>query len=142
MRKLFSAGSANVILFTGHFVDVKAMYYLKFGRIPCVAFVSELDVTKSFAHIKANLGNQIVSIYQHSFLDHEKGGLFFNNTVIVLKRRRMVELAGNYCQILHSVRQYAWSHQLLRDLATNYRLAPAPQEVRNVIGFVRSNEMN
>src|SRR5262245_29437706 len=86
-RNLFRRES-SATLFMGHFVDVKAMYYLRFERIPCVCFVAELDVSKAFTHFEAVMRNEIVEIYQHSFLDHAKAEMFFNNTVFVLRQRR------------------------------------------------------
>jgi len=128
-------------LFNGHYVDVKAMYVWKFARVPCVAFVGELDLGKAFNHIDMILKNDIVAVYQHVFLDHGKSELFFNNTVFVLREKRMIELAGNYCHVLHTIYQYQWAHQLITELGSAFRLAP--QEDKNrVIGFVRNTDMN
>ena len=142
MRNLFKKrGNVSATLFVGHFVDVKAMYFLEFGRIPCICFVGELDVTGAFAHVEKTLRRDIVAIYQHSFLNNEKGELFFNNTVFVLKGRRMIELADNYCQVLHTIHQYKWAHQFILDLGTSFRVVP-PEVKTRVIGFVRSGDMN
>ncbi len=142
MRNLFNRrGSVTATLFTGHFVDVKGMYFLRYGRIPCVCFVGELDVTRAFAHIETILKNETVAVYQHAFFNHEKAELFFNNTVFVLKGRRMIELADNYCQVLHTIHQYKWAHQLILDLGTSFRLAPVEEKTR-IIGFVRKGDMN
>ena len=141
-RNLFNRNPQDEsALFNGHYVDPKAMYVWKFARIPCVAFVGELDVSKAFNHIDMILKNDIVAIYQHAFLNHEHGKLFFNNTVFVLKEKRMIELAENYCHVLHTIYQYEWAHQLITELGSAFRLAPVEEKSR-VIGFVRNTDMN
>lgn len=53
-------------LFNGYFIEVKALYALKFDRVSCLSFIGETDTAKAFALINAKLKNDMVAVYQHS----------------------------------------------------------------------------
>lgn len=129
------------VLFTAHFIEVKAWYALEFDRLPCITFIGELDITKAYAHILDLYGNEIVSVNQHNYFDHEQKKMFFNNTVFILKDNRMIELANNYCQVLHTNHQYEWANRLVKQLV-EFRMEPEKEKENKVIGFARHNEMN
>jgi hypothetical protein len=128
-------------LFNGHFVDAKALYLLMHRQIPSVSFVSEMDGTKAFAHLKTILGNDVMSIVQHSYFNHDKKEFYFINTLFLVRGQRMIELADNYCHLLHNGNQYKWTVEVARELATYCRVVTKAQE-RTTIGFVRNTDMN
>src|SRR6476661_8255555 len=98
--------NANTGLFNGHFVDAKTFYVLQFNAIPCVTFIGDMDVTKVFAYITEKYSAVIAAAYQHSYFDHNDKKIYFNNTIFVLQNKRMIELADNYCQALHTANDY------------------------------------
>ena len=126
-----------VTLFNGHFIEVKAFYALQFNAVPCVTFISELDMTKAYAFINEELKENIVAVYQHSYFDHQEQDVFFNNTIMVLSGNRMVELGANYCQVLHTTAQYAWAKQFVSALAAFRLVNKEP-----AIGFAVQTAMN
>ena len=123
-------------------MDVKALYLLMYRQIPSVSFVSEIDGTKAFSHIKNVIGADVMKVLQHSYLDHDKKEMFFNNTIFVVKGERMIELANNYVHLLHTERQWKWARELAHALAENCRVETKKEEERRAIGFVRNSEMN
>lgn len=131
-------------LFNGHYIDVKVFYVTRFDEMPCVSFIGEMDVTGVFAYLNEEYKNEIVNVYQHSYFDHTEQKMLFNNTVFVLTDNRMIEVAGNYCQVLHSDRAYGWANALLVALrAFREEQMPEPAtEVRTVIGFARQETLN
>ena len=124
-------------LFNGHFIEVKALYALEFDAISCVSFIGELDTSKAFAFINENMRSEIVSIYQHSYFDHNEQKMFFNNTVFVLTNKRMIEIGSNYCQVLHTQQQYSWANGLVNSLSQFRMKSNEP-----VIGFARQTANN
>ncbi len=126
-------------LFNGHFVEVKAFYALQFDEIPCIKFISELNMTKAFAHIKSKYQSHIVAVYQHSYFDHTEQCMHFNNSIFVLTDKRMIELAGNHCQILHTTDQYNWAGSLIKELAA---FREVKETKKNVIGFARQTAID
>ena len=136
--------NANAALFNGHFVDVKAFYVFKFNAIPCITFIGDIDITKAFAFVKDNSKADIISTYQHSYFNHNDKIVYFNNTIIVLTEERMIEITGDYCQLLHTINQYTWARQLVNDLAQfriEREVMPAFRHT-HVVGFAKEAEMN
>ncbi|MFM2359285.1 MAG: hypothetical protein RLY16_1278 [Bacteroidota bacterium] len=124
-------------LFHDHFVDPKAMYVQLFDAIPCVSFIGEMEGGEAFAFIKHNYSGEIIAVYQHNYFDHAEQKLLFNNTLFVLRNKRLIDLNSNYCQVLFGPNQYGWSNNLIQSLAAFRKL---PEGVRTpIMGFARTN---
>lgn len=136
--------NTNAGLFNGHYIDVKAFYTLKFNTIPSMVFVNDIDVTKAFAFISETFRNDVSATYQHSYFNHDDQKIYFNNTIVVLSFQRMIEIANNYCQLLHTPNQYSWARTLVIDLA-QFRVVQdniASFKHTHVVGFAKEAEMN
>ena len=135
--------NANAGLFNGHFVEVKAFYVLEFNEVPCISFIGDMDTTKVFAFVKDMYGADIISTYQHSYFNQDDKKMYFNNTIIVLNFKRMIEITGNYCQLLHTAKQYAWAKGLANELS-QFKVEPAVPFFKHthVVGFAKEAEAN
>jgi len=125
-------------LFLGHYLDPKVFYTVQFNKVPCISFIGELDAGKTFDFIQSTYRSQVKGIYQHNYFDHDKREFFFNNTVFVLKNKRLIELGNNYCQVLHTKGQYGWGQTMIKELSVFHVTIDA----NKVIGFARSTNMN
>lgn len=143
LRKILDRRQYNIQgLFSDHFVEVKAFYVAHYNKVPCVTFIGELDITPAFAFLRQKLEQETVNIFQHSFYDHTEQKMFFNNSILVLRDNRMIEVAGNYCQVLHTPDQYNWADQLVREL-TQFRVQPSSADVpATIVGFARQTTFN
>jgi len=102
-----------------------------------------MDITKVFAFLKDNCKAEIISTYQHSYFHHDEKKVYFNNTIFVLNAERMIEIADNYCQLLHTPNQYSWARQLVNDSAQFKIERNVPVITRTqVVGFAKEAEMN
>lgn len=128
-------------LFSGHYIDPRALYVALYNRVPCIVYVGEVDVTAAFRYLQEHYGHMTRGVFQHSYFDHEEGRVLFNNTLFVLSGRRIVELGAGYCQVLHTRRQYAHAHELIRALAA-FRRAPVPLQPVRVVGFATQTADN
>jgi hypothetical protein len=133
-QRVFSVNT----LFFGHYIDPKVFYTAQFSTVPCINFIGELDAGKAFDFISATYGSQVKGIYQHSYFDHDKREFFFNNTLFVLKNKRMIELSSNYCQVLHTKDQYDWGQKMIKELSVFHITGDA----NKAIGFARNTTMN
>jgi hypothetical protein len=124
-------------LFNGYFIEVKTLYALEFDAVCCVSFVGEIDTTNAFALINEKLRNDIVAVYQHAYFDHNEKKMFFNNTIFVLKNKRMIELGNNWCQFLHTPEQHEWANKLIKQLSAFRIVNKEP-----AIGFARQSVAN
>ena len=130
--------SAVGTLFLGHYVDPKTFYTVHFNKVPCISFIGELDTSKAFDFIQSTYRSQVNGIYQHNYFDHDKREFFFNNTLFVLKNKRMIELGNNYCQVLHTRDQYGWGQTMIKELSVFH----VTTDANKVIGFARNTTMN
>ena len=130
--------SAIGTLFLGHYVDPKVLYTVQFNKVPCASFIGEMDTSKAFDFIQSTYRSQMTGIYQHSYFDHDKRDFFFNNTLFVLRNKRMIELGTNYCQVLHTKDQYGWGQTVIKELSVFH----VTTDANKVIGFARSTAMN
>ena len=131
-------------LFNGHFVDVKALYVSTFNKIPCLTFIGDIDITKAFAFVNETYTADIKRTYQHSYFNHDDKTVYFNNAIVVLNFERVIEIANNYCQLLHTPDQYKWARTLVNDLA-QFRVVEdniASFKHTHVVGFAKEAEMN
>ena len=125
-------------LFFGHYVDPRVFYAVQFNKVPCISFIGELEAGKAFDFIQSTYRNQVTGIYQHNYFDHDKRDFFFNNTLFVLKNKRMIELGNNYCQVLYTKDEYGWGQTMVKELSVFH----VRDDVNKVIGFATSNNMN
>jgi len=126
-------------LYLGHYVDPKVFYTVQFNEVPCMSFIGELEAGKAFDFIQSTYRSQVKAIYQHNYFDHDKRGFYFNNTLFVLKNKRMVELGNNYCQVLHTKDQYDWGQTMIKELSVFHVTQDANKKL---IGFARNTNMN
>lgn len=124
-------------LFNGHFIEAKALYALLFDDVCSISFVGEIDTSKAFVFIEEALKKEIITTYQHAYFEHNEQKMFFNNTIFLLRDKRIIELGNNWCQILHTPFQHNWANATISELS-NYKL------VNNgpAIGFTRQAVAN
>lgn len=104
-------------VFADHFVDVKSLYAYQFNVLCNISFIGELDTTAAYRFIAESCNNEILSAYQHIYFDHRAADFYFNNTIFVLRNKRMIELGNNYCQVLHRPGYNGWARELIRSLS-------------------------
>ena len=128
-------------LFQGHYIDAKVLYTFYFNEVPAVSFIGDLDGSKAFKFINDRYQFKVTGIYQHNYFDHEKKEVFFNNTLFVFKDKRIIEIAGNYCHVLHTKKQYNWALEIVKELSKFHAVMASANE-NKVIGFARDNSKN
>ena len=119
-------------LFNGHFYEAKALYALEFDAVSCVSFIGDIETSKAFTYVKETCRHEIITIYQHSYFDHNEQDMLFNNTIFILTNKRMIELGNNWCQVLHRPGQHGWANELMKHMS-QYKIA----EKEPAIGFAR-----
>ena len=128
-------------LFSGHYIDAKALYVLYFDRIPCVCFIGSVDANRAVDYITEKFRTEIVAVYQHVYFDHDKQETLFNNTLFVLTGNRIIEVAIEYVHVLYEPKALGEVNELMKALA-EFRTAPAPTFQTKIVGFAREPEMN
>jgi hypothetical protein len=125
-------------LFLGHYVDPKVFYAVQFNKVPCISFIGELDTSKAFDFIQSTYRGELKGIYQHNYFDHDKRDFFFNNTLFVLKNKRVIELGITIARYCIQKISTGWGQTMIKELSVFH----VTGDVNKVIGFARSNNMN
>jgi len=135
-RALTGKRTANI--FEHHYLESKAFYMYCFRAIPCTTYIDDIDISKSFRHIKSNYGDSIVDTYQSCYFNRDAGRQEFNKTIFVLKSKVVIELAGQYAKVLHPADQYDFADRLLNAL-NDYRLPEKKEDFEiNIITYSNS----
>ena len=128
-------------LFHGHYVGAGPLYVELFKQVPNVLFIPELDTAKVLRHIYDRYKADVLDIYQHQYFEHKEKQVYFNNTIILFKERKLVELTDVFIQILFANVNDEWVDKLTREVV-EYRIEPVPAKENRIIGFARHNDAN
>ena len=129
-------------LFSGCYIDAKALYVLYFDRIPCVCFIGSAEANRAVDYITEKFRAEIVAVYQHTYFEYDKQETLFNNTLFVLTGNRIVEVAIGYVHVLYEPKTLDEVTELMKALTEFKTVAAIPTYQTKVVGFARESEMN
>jgi hypothetical protein len=107
----------STAIFEHQYLESKAFYLNRFRKVPCITYVDGIDVTKAFSHLQNNFPKLVEDIYQSCFFNRQEGIQQFSKTIFVLKNKVMIELYGQYAEILYSTDKYDFADGLLKTLS-------------------------
>ena len=110
-QKIIAANS----IFQNSFLDCKAYYMYAYQQVPCITWVDQVNTDKVLKHIKAEYADAITGIFQFSKYDRKKKKSLYSTTIILLKDNCLVELGGDYCEILHTHEDYDMANALVKE---------------------------
>jgi hypothetical protein len=131
-------------LFINNYVDGKALFVARYGKLPSIGVITHVDATAAFALVNDSLAAEVVDIHQLNMYDHDEARACFSVTILELTGVRMIEIGNGYVELLHTSTHYAWAMQLLQNLAECKIDTEPVEEARapTIIGFARAMEMN
>lgn len=88
-------------VFNDDFLDVRILYLYSFNLLPSVNFMSDIDAEKAFGAMKETFAGNIRHVHQRRWYKTKKKRFEFDNTIVVLEKNCVVELADDWCEILH-----------------------------------------
>lgn len=103
--------------FSNTYLECKAYYMHVYKETPCLTWVDHVNVNKVLAYIRTEYADVITGIYQYSKYNRKKGKFFFNTTIILLRDNCLVELANNYCEVLHTHRDYDMAEAFVKEIS-------------------------
>ena len=104
-------------IFQHNFLDSKAFFVYCYQQPPCISWVDQVDTAKILAYIKKEYASAIKGIYQYSKYNKKKKASEFHRTIVLLADNCMLEMAYEYCEILHTHTDYALADALLKELS-------------------------
>ena len=109
-QKIMAADS----IFQNSFLDCKAYYMYAYQQVPCITWVDQVNPAKVLKHIKTEYADAITGIFQYSKYNRKKKKTLYSTTIILLKDNCLVELGGDYCEILHTHEDYDMANALVK----------------------------
>lgn len=104
-------------IFVNNFLDCKAYYMYCYHKVPCITWGDQLNTDKVLKYIRTKYGNAITGIYQNSKYDRKKKKSLYSTTIILMKDDCLVELGGDYCEILHTHEDYEMANTLMIEVS-------------------------
>jgi hypothetical protein len=74
-----------------------------------------VNTDKVLKHIKTEYAGAITGIFQYSKYDRKKKKSLYSTTIILLKDNCLVELCGDYCEILHTHDDYEMANAFIKE---------------------------
>jgi hypothetical protein len=110
-QKIMAANS----IFQNSFLDCKAYFMYTYQQVPCITWVDQVNTAKVLKHIKTEYAGAITGIFQYSKYNRRKKKSLYSTTIILLKDNCLVELSGDYCEILHTHEDYETANTLVKE---------------------------
>jgi hypothetical protein len=121
-------------VFSNHYLDTRALYLYCFGNIPCISFADDIDGEKAFTAFEAKYPGMIESIHLYRSFKRRKKKVEFDDTVVVLKNKCVLEFDYGYCEILHSYESKVFVQELVEFLQTfKERQRRKPLEINLIV---------
>ncbi len=129
-QKIIEANS----IFKNSYLDCKTYYMYVYHRVPCITWVDQVNTDKVLKHIKNEYANAITGIFQNAKFDRKKKMPQYHLTIILLNDNCMVELGGDYCEILHTHEDYAMANTLVKEVSRFKRREKKKEFEINLVG--------
>lgn len=92
--------TANSI-FGRYYIDSKALYMYCFTDIPSISFVDDVEGEKAYNAFREKFSALICSVHTYRKFKRRQKHVEFDDTIVILKDRRILEFSEGYCEILH-----------------------------------------
>lgn len=121
-------------VFSGRFLDSKALYMYSFNNVPCISFVDHIDGEKAFNAVNDKYSAMIQSVHSYRSYRRKKVKMEFDETLVVLNNECVLEMNAGYCEILHHYSSLGFVKELVEFLKTfKERQRRKPLEINLIV---------
>ncbi|MBO9564483.1 MAG: AAA family ATPase [Niastella sp.] len=92
--------NANSI-FDNYYIDSKALYMYCFAAVPCISFVDDIEGEKAYTAFQEKYKALVESVHTYRKFKRGDKKVDFNDTIVILKDRCVLEFSEGYCELLH-----------------------------------------
>ena len=92
-------------VFEDRYLNAKGLYVHLFNQLPNVSYVGQIDGEKAFKAFEEKFQNKIRSIYRSDWYERKKKQYQFENVLVVLRNRFVIEFARTWCDVWHDGQQ-------------------------------------
>jgi energy-coupling factor transporter ATP-binding protein EcfA2 len=107
--------NANSV-FNNYYVDSKTLYMYCFGDIPSINYVDDIEGEKAYAAFRDKYSHLIQSVYTYRKISRKQKKAHFDDTVVILKDRCVLEFSYGYCEIYHDGSKESFVEELVSQM--------------------------
>lgn len=121
-------------IFSGRYLDSRALYMYSFSSVPCIGYVEQIDGERAFHAVKEKYASMIASVHSYRFYRRKKMTIEFDETLIILNNKCILEFDGWYCEILYGYSSEDFVKELVEFLkAFKERQKRKPLEINLIV---------
>ena len=102
----------QIYLFDKAYINTNAFYLREYSRVPCVTFISDVDVKAICEHIISGRAGNVLAIYQKADYNWQKQTREFSRKVFILNGKILVEVGTDWVEILFDNTNYTFANTL------------------------------
>jgi hypothetical protein len=121
-------------IFNNNFLNSKTYYMYSYHKVPCVTWTDRVNTEKILEYLKQEYADAITSIFQNSRYSRKKKKSLYSTTIVLLRDDCLIELCGDYCEILHTHNDYEMATRLIAELSRFKRREKKRKFEINLIG--------
>ena len=125
----------STALFDDYFIESKTFYVREFGKIPSIAFIGNIDITKVIDLINENRYGKIKAIYRRNYYSWEKDQVEASKILVKLSGNLMIKLGNDWAEILYSSTEVEKAHKMLLEFKGQKAMAKEQDFEINVISL-------
>ena len=121
-------------VFSGRYLDNRALYMYSFKNVPCIGYVEQIDGERAFNAFKEKYASMIHSIHSYRFFRRKKMTIEFDETIVVLNNKCILEFDCGYCELLYDYSSGDFVKELVEFLkAFKERQKRKPLEINLIV---------
>jgi hypothetical protein len=100
------------------FIEAKTFYVNLFNKVPCIAYIGNVDTKKIFELIGSGKYGKVKDVYQRIFHDWDDDTIHFSKTIFVVENNLMVELGTDWLEMQFANNDYENANKMLKEFKT------------------------
>jgi hypothetical protein len=124
----------NSNVFVNHYISIKTMYLQRFGTLPNIHYIGNIDGEKVYNNFIAAYSHLIVDTYTYKPHYNNNEKYDFDDTILVLSNKCLVHFDETYCNVLYPTAQEAFAQSIVKAASpVKKRARREPAEINLIV---------
>jgi len=113
--------------FDQYFIEPKTFYIKIFNTVPCVAYISNVNINKLFDLVNTNKYGKVLEVFQRIYHDWDNDTIRFSKTLFVLENKVVIRMMDEWSDIYFDSSNY----DLATSILTEFKTYKAPEKEKD-----------
>ncbi len=86
--------------FDGYYLDNQEFFLNRFGKVPCVTYITEVKDTKAFTYINDKFKDRLMDTFKWCWYDRKQQKQRVHRTLFVIRHNLIIEIRNNIVEVL------------------------------------------